>query len=465
MRWELGDNVQELLEYATRKRNEFTEQGDFSLETVIEIAKDRFPERLEDTLAIESIKVNPRVTTAVLQGNSLEDVDRYTKQAILNVDAANSFIELLARENASLTIAAIAEINSRIENDLGESESPGALRRKQVTITGADVQPPYWADIQDLISEGIDFLEDADLHPIERASYAHWLVAHVHPFENGNGRTARMVQDFILIREGYLPVGVPKLKRAEYYDALAEADQGDGDQLVQLVAKSQVDALERANVIVSRNKNRAERFENLIDRIQQTGESSDSKRYEIWVRKIRQFLDDVEGSFAKLNTGEFLTFKIFRDELPTFEEWKELGSRSHGTRWYHWGLTIQVFSKKRFLFKCLWYFHQHDKKLCLERTLDIEDEVCLFLDVNESKQGKWSYRGLQADSYIQLREILPSDRGWTSFSEEPDIHAKLPKGVTVNLEGSYWERTDHLDYGELVDDFVDQVLSKAGVLS
>lgn len=463
MRWKLGDNVQELLDYATQRRNEFAEQGDFSLETVIEIAKDRFPERLEDTLAIESIKVNPRVTTAVLQGNSLEDVDRYTKQAILNVDAANSFIELLARERSRLTVAAVSEINSRIENDLGESESPGALRRKQVTITGADVQPPYWADIKDLLTQGIEFLEDSDLHPIEKASYAHWLVANVHPFENGNGRTARMVQDFILIREGYLPVGVPKLKRAEYYDALADADAGDGDQLVLLVAKSQVDALERANVIVSRNKHRAARFENLIDRIQQTGESSDSKRYEIWVRKMRQFLDDLESNFSALNNGEFLTFKIFRDELPTFDEWKELGSRSPGTRWYHWGLSIQVFSKKQFMFKCLWYFHQHDKKLCLEPTQDIGDEVSLFLDVNDNKQGKWSYRGLHGEAYVRLREVLPSDKGWTSFSEELDVNEKLPKGITFNPDGSYWIRADHVDYGELVDDFVDQMLAKAGV--
>lgn len=90
--------------------------GDFSPAVVDEIARAFLPEelravidrellvgRIEDTLAIESIVVNPRVTTSVLEGTALDDVDRYTKQAILNVHAANSFVENEARQGSPLS--------------------------------------------------------------------------------------------------------------------------------------------------------------------------------------------------------------------------------------------------------------------------------------------------------------------------------------------------------------------------
>lgn len=82
---EIEKTLREIDEHLTTLRN----TGDFSPAVVDEIARAFLPDeiravidrellvgRIEDTLAIESIFVNPRMTTSVLEGTSLDDVDR-----------------------------------------------------------------------------------------------------------------------------------------------------------------------------------------------------------------------------------------------------------------------------------------------------------------------------------------------------------------------------------------------------
>ena len=196
------DSIVEAIADVDESLSELRDLPDFSLDTVNAIAKANMPDRISDTLAIESIMVNRRVTTAVLQGNTLSDLDHYTERAILNIHEADGFIEKVSRGQTELTSAVIRRINEIVVQGLGEVEHPGEYRRENVTITGADHQPPWWQDVPDLLDFRLSKLSDVQAHPIEAAAYAHWVVASVHPFENGNGRTARMVQDLVLISNG-----------------------------------------------------------------------------------------------------------------------------------------------------------------------------------------------------------------------------------------------------------------------
>jgi len=60
-----------------------------------------------------------------------------------------------------------------------------------------------------------------------RAFMLHGLVAHVHPFEDGNGRTARVLMNWFLIKHNYPKFYIPVDKRDKYYDALGFYDRGD----------------------------------------------------------------------------------------------------------------------------------------------------------------------------------------------------------------------------------------------
>ena len=71
------------------------------------------------------------------------------------------------------------------------------------------------------------------LHPVEFAIRVHLKLVSIHPFEDGNGRIARLAMNTILLQEGYLPLVVPPLLRSEYITVIkkAQVSQLDGDYL------------------------------------------------------------------------------------------------------------------------------------------------------------------------------------------------------------------------------------------
>ncbi|MEK6949386.1 MAG: Fic family protein, partial [Nanoarchaeota archaeon] len=65
------------------------------------------------------------------------------------------------------------------------------------------------------------------LHPFELAALVHAKLAWIHPFEDGNGRTARTVMNFILMKKRFPMFFIPFEKREEYYKSLDSADKRD----------------------------------------------------------------------------------------------------------------------------------------------------------------------------------------------------------------------------------------------
>lgn len=75
-------------------------------------------------------------------------------------------------------------------------------------------------------------------HPVVTAAIAHYNMVRVHPFDDGNGRGARILMNLILLREAYTPAIIRIEDRKEYIDCLTLADKGDINPFVGFVAKS-----------------------------------------------------------------------------------------------------------------------------------------------------------------------------------------------------------------------------------
>ena len=63
-------------------------------------------------------------------------------------------------------------------------------------------------------------------HPIHVAAVAHYNLVRIHPFDDGNGRGARILMNLILMHKGYFPAVIRLETKRRYLEALAEADQG-----------------------------------------------------------------------------------------------------------------------------------------------------------------------------------------------------------------------------------------------
>ncbi len=84
-----------------------------------------------------------------------------------------------------------------------------------------------------------------DLHPVEIAALAHYKLVSIHPFVDGNGRTARLLMNLILMIFGYPPAIIHKKDRLSYITYLEEAQLGGAlEPYLSLIAKAVENSLD-----------------------------------------------------------------------------------------------------------------------------------------------------------------------------------------------------------------------------
>lgn len=80
--------------------------------------------------------------------------------------------------------------------------------------------------------------QSSDIHPIIKAALAHYNMVRIHPFDDGNGRGARLLMNCLLIQAGYPPAVIRSEERRQYIQAINQADQGQLAPFVQYIAHS-----------------------------------------------------------------------------------------------------------------------------------------------------------------------------------------------------------------------------------
>lgn len=98
----------------------------------------------------------------------------------------------------------------------------GIYRYVDVTITGAGHKPPSRSEMHARLNSFYYDLENKELNPIEKAAWVHAEFVSIHPFRDGNGRTSRMLMNYILMKNGYLPINIKSENKIKYYEALDE---------------------------------------------------------------------------------------------------------------------------------------------------------------------------------------------------------------------------------------------------
>lgn len=117
----------------------------------------------------------------------------------------------------------ILTMHTLLEGGL-ESGTAGEYRKTQIFVTGSDHAFPKPERVPALMSAFEDWMTNTrgQLHPVAFAVQLHLNLISVHPFEDGNGRIARLAMNAVLLQEGFLPLVIPPLLRSEYIDCIKE---------------------------------------------------------------------------------------------------------------------------------------------------------------------------------------------------------------------------------------------------
>lgn len=162
----------------------------------------------------------------------------------INHREAIALLEELSKEPASLTERTIKDLHQLVLKGIDDANA-GRYRQKNVLISGAGFTPPDFLHVQEHMSLFVHWHQYSSqhLHPVERAARVHADFVNIHPFVDGNGRTARLLMNLELLQAGYPVVIIPVEERSAYYENLdAIAVRGDYKpfvwQLCGLVEKS-----------------------------------------------------------------------------------------------------------------------------------------------------------------------------------------------------------------------------------
>lgn len=86
--------------------------------------------------------------------------------------------------------------------------------------------------------------KDKSLHPLIVAAIFHYRFISIHPFDDGNGRLARILMNLILMQNGFPPVIIKTKTKGDYYRALQEADGGNEEEFIKYIGEQLIQSLE-----------------------------------------------------------------------------------------------------------------------------------------------------------------------------------------------------------------------------
>ncbi len=181
----------------------------------------------------------------------------------VNHQEAVEYVEELAVKTYVLRASDLLQIHGLVLQKI-EKEFAGRYRNAGVRISGANFTPPNALKIDALMEELIHWVNDENnpLDIIIKASIFHHRLVWIHPFFDGNGRTARLLFNLLLMKDGFPPAIILKNDRKKYYDALNKANQGDYGKLLLLVMQ----ALERSlDIYLSNLTNTYEDYQSISD--------------------------------------------------------------------------------------------------------------------------------------------------------------------------------------------------------
>ena len=149
-----------------------------------------------------------------------------------NTAAALDFVkEQIKRRPSEIKEKDILKIHEIILDRI-DKENAGIYRRVPVRISGSAVVLPNPKKVQDLMDEFFSWIKkETKLHAIELAAEAHYRFVAIHPFIDGNGRTARLLMNMILMMKGFPPAIIRKNDRLAYIKSLEKPQlvNGEGD--------------------------------------------------------------------------------------------------------------------------------------------------------------------------------------------------------------------------------------------
>src|SRR3990167_621398 len=194
------------------------------------------------TTHIEGTQLTLEQSEQLWAGEHLAAVNPEDTKELLNYRQAFDLVAGYVGDGEPITEGLIREIHKRlVEGVRGNAATPGDYRKIQNYVVNSKTKdviytPPAAYEVPQMMHELVDWINhESEIHPVLISGIAQFQLVHIHPFLDGNGRTARLLSTLCLYRKGY---DFKKLftiseyydrNRTDYYKAIQSVRENDMD--------------------------------------------------------------------------------------------------------------------------------------------------------------------------------------------------------------------------------------------
>lgn len=384
-------------------------------EVVRQVKDELFGERVYSSNAIEGNTLTVRETRLILQTKTMLDVrrKREAREALNLGEAATRIEDIFNSDEAWHDLSTFLEIHEILMRGVSDHIA-GRLRNRDVMIRGAKQQPPGAEKVPDLMDQFFSRLNEVKeaeptIHGLVLATWAHGAIARIHPFEDGNGRIARLWQDMLLLRARLTVAIIRPQDRQAYLDALSQADEDEFNPLVQLICQRVMSTFQ----VYLNAQEAADELQGWASTIVGETSARDAERrkmdYLRWRHAVEQLRDAFErcGSIINRSSDRSLEVQVQSYDIIDQPTWETLLSGGSAKRTWFFKVQFRKYSR------IVWYYFYFGRHFRQTDDASIEDQGP-FVAILVSQQQSGEESAIRLDEIencpISLRELLVLER-------------------------------------------------------
>lgn len=188
----------------------FLDAAKLSEDWIVEMQNRALVLEAHHTTHIEGTHLTLEQSEKLLAGKKVPGADPDDARELLNYRTAFDFVTEYMDSGEPITEALIREIHKRLVKGVrGDAATPGQYRKGQNYVVNSATKqviytPPLAGDVPEMMADMVAWLRsEHGVHPVIEAGVAQFQLVHIHPFNDGNGRTSRLLSTLSLYRKGY----------------------------------------------------------------------------------------------------------------------------------------------------------------------------------------------------------------------------------------------------------------------
>ncbi len=248
--------MQDKLEQISRLKQELDSSRPLHSTTLASILADLRLQYTYNSNALEGNTLSIYETKVILQqGVTIGGKSLREHLEVINHDKAIDLLLRYVQDKEGLTLRTVLDFHEIILKQI-DDEWAGRLRTIPVRIGGAKNAPPAPAKVYDEMLSYMQQMKmfEKTLHPVAYVALVHAHLVRIHPFVDGNGRTARLIMNLELMKNGYPLILIDVLDRVKYCHLLEWAILNDDySQFIDFIADCTLRSLQIYLSVVNEN--------------------------------------------------------------------------------------------------------------------------------------------------------------------------------------------------------------------